>query len=218
VVGEGAEEAAVAAPRGEKEKQASAESVNPRPTRSLLAQSGIKHWRSPGRNRAVAPPLSDKREAPEELAAKEQTTVAAHQAHATLLTTLSPPPPQHAQRFPLLCLKVPNLGLTRKTRREKEKQASAGFATPPPISAPSARCGLRQWRLLRRKRAVAPPPDRQTGSGGGGSSRGRANYQGLSSSSRGPSLSTLASTTTPARREAHSPVPEVEDQWEESEN
>jgi hypothetical protein len=30
-------------PRGEKEKQASAGSVTPPPTRSLLAQSGIKH-------------------------------------------------------------------------------------------------------------------------------------------------------------------------------
>jgi hypothetical protein len=56
-------------------------------------------------------------------------------------------------------------------------------------------------------------PYRQTGSGGGGSSRGRANYRGRSSSSRGPSLSTLASTSTPLRREAHSPVPEGEDQW-----
>jgi hypothetical protein len=43
LVGEGAEEAAVAVPRGEKEKQASAGSVTPPPTRSLLAQSRIKH-------------------------------------------------------------------------------------------------------------------------------------------------------------------------------
>jgi hypothetical protein len=43
VVGEGAEEAAVDVLRGEKEKQASAGSVTPPPTRSLLAQSGIKH-------------------------------------------------------------------------------------------------------------------------------------------------------------------------------
>jgi hypothetical protein len=42
-------------------------------------------------------------------------------------------------------------------KEEKEKRASAGFATPPPISASSARCGLKQWRLSRRKRAVAPP-------------------------------------------------------------
>jgi hypothetical protein len=37
------EEAAVAVLRGEKEKQASAGSVTPPPTRSLLAQFGIKH-------------------------------------------------------------------------------------------------------------------------------------------------------------------------------
>jgi hypothetical protein len=43
VDGEGAKEAAVAATRGEKENQASAGSVTPPPTRSLLAQSGIKH-------------------------------------------------------------------------------------------------------------------------------------------------------------------------------
>jgi hypothetical protein len=39
----GVEEAAVAAPRGEKENQASAGSVTPPPTRSLPARSGIKH-------------------------------------------------------------------------------------------------------------------------------------------------------------------------------
>jgi hypothetical protein len=43
-------------------------------------------------------------------------------------------------------------------KKEKEKRASAGFATPPLISRPSARCGLRQWRSPRRKQAVAPPP------------------------------------------------------------
>jgi hypothetical protein len=40
---EGAEEAAVAAPRGEKENQASAGSVTPPPIISLPARSGIKH-------------------------------------------------------------------------------------------------------------------------------------------------------------------------------
>jgi hypothetical protein len=40
---ERAEKAAVAVPSGEKEKQASAGSVTPPPTRSLLAQLGIKH-------------------------------------------------------------------------------------------------------------------------------------------------------------------------------
>jgi hypothetical protein len=43
VVGERAEEAAVAVQRGEKEKQASAGSVTPSPTRSLLTRFGIKH-------------------------------------------------------------------------------------------------------------------------------------------------------------------------------
>jgi hypothetical protein len=42
-VGERSEKTAVAVPRGEKEKQASAGSVTPPPTRSLLAQFGIKH-------------------------------------------------------------------------------------------------------------------------------------------------------------------------------
>jgi hypothetical protein len=41
---------------------------------------------------------------------------------------------------------------------ETEKQASAGSVTPSLTNAPSARCGLRQWRLPGRKRAVAPPP------------------------------------------------------------
>jgi hypothetical protein len=114
---ERAEKAAAAVLRGEKEKQASAGSVIPPPTRSLLAQFGTKHRRSPGRNRAVAPPLTDKQEALAELAAREQTIVAAHQTRATPLTTLSPPPPRPLQRFPRRCLRVQILELTRKTRR-----------------------------------------------------------------------------------------------------
>jgi hypothetical protein len=61
-------------------------------------------------------------------------------------------------------------------------------------------------------------PDRQTGGISGGASRGRANYRGRASSGRRPSLSALASTTAPARRDGRSPVPEGKDQWEESEN
>jgi hypothetical protein len=51
---------------------------------------------------------------------REQTTVAAHRARATPLTTLSPPPPRHVQRFPLLCRRVPTLGLTQKRRTGEE--------------------------------------------------------------------------------------------------
>jgi hypothetical protein len=50
---------------------------------------------------------------------REQTTVAAPRAPAIPLTTLSPPPPRHARRFPPLCRMVPTTGLTRKTRRAR---------------------------------------------------------------------------------------------------
>jgi hypothetical protein len=72
--------------------------------------------------------------------------------------------------------------------------------------------------FVRKETGGGSTPDRQTGSGGGGASRGRANYRGRSSSSRGPSLSTLSSTTAPAGRDNPLPVPEGKDQWEDSEN
>jgi hypothetical protein len=67
----------------------------------------------------VAPPLTNERKAPAELAAREQTTVAAHRTRATPLTTLSPPPPQPVQRFPRRFLRVQTPGLTRKTRQAR---------------------------------------------------------------------------------------------------
>jgi hypothetical protein len=103
-------------------------------------------------------------------------------------------------------------------KKEKEKRASAGFATPPLISRPSARCGLKAMAFPKKEAGGGSAPDQQTGSAGGGASRGRANYRGRTSSCRGPSLSTLASTTAPARRDAHLPVPEDEEGWVESEN
>jgi hypothetical protein len=90
----------------------------------------------------LAPPLTNKRETPDELAAREQITVAAHQAHATPLTTLTPPPPRHAQRFPLLCRRVPTLGLTRidgpGLARPAERLATTGekLATSTPRASP----------------------------------------------------------------------------------
>jgi hypothetical protein len=72
--------------------------------------------------------------------------------------------------------------------------------------------------LIRKEAGGGSAPDQRRGGGGGGASRGRAKYRGCSLNSRGPSTSTLSSTTTPARKDNPSPVPEDKDQWEESEN
>jgi hypothetical protein len=72
--------------------------------------------------------------------------------------------------------------------------------------------------LVRKEAGGGSAPNRRTGGGGGGASRGRANYRGRSSSGRTPSLSTLSFTTAPALKDNPSPVPEDDDQWEESKN